>query len=110
MSSLMQNRREFIEKLLAAGAIAFVQSRTVQAFPLSIFDVGPSEDPWSRVPGILRRINAPVFPKRDFNLTKFGAVVGGQSDATNAFADAIAECHKAGGGRVVVPRGSFLTG
>jgi polygalacturonase len=106
----MQNRREFIEKLLAAGAIAFVQSRTVQAFPLSIFDVGPSEDPWSRVPGILRRINAPVFPKRDFNLTKFGAVVGGQSDATNAFADAIAECHKAGGGRVVVPRGSFLTG
>jgi len=34
----------------------------------------------------------------------------GKSDCTSAFADAIGACNKAGGGTVVVPRGTFLTG
>ncbi len=64
---------------------------------------------WSAVPAILARIRPPRFPARDFNITNYGAV-GGGPDCTEAIRKAIAACHAAGGGRVVVPRGVFLTG
>ena len=67
-------------------------------------------DPWAQVPEILKRIVPPVFPDRDFYITKFGATEGGSNKCTQAFADAIDACNKAGGGRVVVPTGKFLTG
>ena len=70
---------------------------------------GPN-DPWSRLPAILAGIKAPVFPDRDFPVTRFGAKPDGVADSTEAFARAIAECARAGGGRVVVPPGEFLTG
>ncbi|MHC4597229.1 MAG: glycoside hydrolase family 28 protein [Planctomycetota bacterium] len=65
---------------------------------------------WEQVHGILSRINAPRFPNRDFKLTSYGAVGDGQTDCTEAFKKAISAAHEAGGGRVVVPAGSFLTG
>src|ERR1017187_5488789 len=65
---------------------------------------------WSQVPGILARIQAPVFPARDFVTTNYGAVVGGKTDCTAAIGKAIAACAKAGGGRVVFPAGEFFTG
>src|SRR4029077_5560981 len=65
-------------------------------------------DPWDSVPEILSRITPPHFPSRDFVITKFGAVDGG--DASAAIAKAIDACARAGGGRVVVPRGSYETG
>jgi polygalacturonase len=63
---------------------------------------------WAQVPDILRRIQAPVFPKRDFLITGYGAKPG--ADCTEAFAKAIAACSAAGGGRVVVPEGRYLSG
>jgi unsaturated rhamnogalacturonyl hydrolase len=57
---------------------------------------------------ILARIVSPRFAERDFNITDFGAV--GESDSTEAIAKAIAACHAAGGGRVIVPPGVWLTG
>src|ERR1035441_5709268 len=59
---------------------------------------------------VLARIRAPQFPARVFDITKYGAAAGGQKDSTGAIAKAIAACTEAGGGRVVVPRGEFLTG
>lgn len=67
-------------------------------------------DPWERLPGILAAIEAPVFPDRDFRVTDFGAVGDGTTDATAAFRDAVKACSGAGGGRVVVPAGEYLTG
>jgi unsaturated rhamnogalacturonyl hydrolase len=64
---------------------------------------------WDAVPAILARIKAPVFPARDFPITAHGASSGG-ADCTNAIRNAIAACHAAGGGRVVVPAGEFHTG
>lgn len=52
----------------------------------------------------------PTFPDRDFLITDYGAVGDGQTDCTEAFKKAIAACNNAGGGRVVVPAGTFLTG
>ena len=57
---------------------------------------------------ILARIKAPEFAGRDFVIADFGAAPGG--DCTGAIARAIAACHAAGGGRVVVPEGVWLTG
>lgn len=66
--------------------------------------------PWDAVPGILARIKAPTFPARDFPVTDFGAKGDGTTDCTEAIAKAIAACNAAGGGRVVVTGGVFLTG
>jgi polygalacturonase len=72
---------------------------------------GPAaDDPWTRLPGILARIHAPAFPARDFPITDFGGVGDGLTDATAALKAAIEACHRAGGGRVIVPPGEFLTG
>src|SRR5947209_19698658 len=60
------------------------------------------------VEAILKRIQPPKFPNRDFVITKFGAKETGDSIAS--IRDAVAACAKAGGGRVVVPPGSFESG
>jgi polygalacturonase len=65
---------------------------------------------WDQVPKILARISAPKIPGRDFDIVQFGAVPDGKTDASPALTQAIAACAKAGGGRVVVPAGEFLTG
>jgi polygalacturonase len=59
---------------------------------------------------ILARIKAPVFPSRDFDITKYGADGDGKKLSTDAISQAIAACSAAGGGRVIVPAGAFLTG
>lgn len=59
---------------------------------------------------VLARIKPPVFPKRDFDITKYGATGDGQTKCTDAIKKAIQACHAAGGGRIVVPKGTFLTG
>lgn len=77
--------------------------------PASSF-AAESPTAWARVPTILARIAPPTFPDRDFDVTKFGAASDGTNDCTKAFAEAIAACHAAGGGRVVVPAGTYLSG
>ena len=61
-------------------------------------------------PFAMPAIKVPVFPQRDFFITHFGAKPGGQIKNTEAIRKAIAACHDAGGGRVVVPAGEWLTG
>lgn len=63
---------------------------------------------WDTVPGILARIKAPKFPARDFVITNYGARPG--ADSAEAIRQAIAACNAAGGGRVVIPTGTWETG
>jgi len=63
---------------------------------------------WGDCEAVLARIRAPEFPARDFPITAFGAKPGAESGA--AIRAAIEACHAAGGGRVVVPAGEWLTG
>jgi len=65
---------------------------------------------WDEVPSILARIRPPKFPARDFPVTDFGARAGGDFDNTEAIRKAIDACNRAGGGRVVVPAGVYMTG
>lgn len=50
------------------------------------------------------------FPDRDFVITKYGASPADKKKNTRALAKAIEACNRAGGGRVVVPAGEWLTG
>lgn len=65
---------------------------------------------WDAVPAILKRMTPPTFPKKQYDVAKFGAVGDDKTDCTKAFASAIDQCSKSGGGIVVVPEGSYLTG
>lgn len=89
----------------------------VFAFLLSIFcyactqsSSAPEAPGWEKLPAILAQIEPPEFPDREFVITDFGAVGDGTTDCTDAFRQAIEACWRAGGGRVVVPAGTYLTG
>ncbi|ATC66113.1 polygalacturonase [Nibricoccus aquaticus] len=87
---------------------------------------GGSETLSVQAPFPMPPIPVATFPARDFPITDFGAKQipanpeSGQSDSTselsaltattNAFRRAIQACAEAGGGRVIVPPGRWLTG
>ena len=82
--------------VLAGGLASYAQDRTIVTAP---------ESPYAFEP-----LHMFVFPAKDFPITKFGARRGDVKSTTEAFAKAMAACNKAGGGRVVVPGGEWLTG
>lgn len=52
----------------------------------------------------------PTIPDREFRITDFGAVGDGLTMNTEAINAAIEACSQAGGGKVVIPAGLWLTG
>ncbi|MEK7994551.1 MAG: glycosyl hydrolase family 28-related protein, partial [Planctomycetota bacterium] len=104
----MKERRS---KSLAGGGV--MAGRVLQViFCLCLLPglSGRTEAGWEQVDEILGRIKAPQFPKQDFTITDYGAVADNERDCTDAFKRAISAAHEAGGGRVIVPPGSFMTG
>jgi hypothetical protein len=63
-----------------------------------------------RAPFSMPPIKVPVFPRHDFVITDYGASPHVQQKNSEALRQAIDACHQAGGGRVVVPAGEWLTG
>jgi len=55
-------------------------------------------------------VNEPSFPGNSVIITDFGAVADGKTLNTQAIADAVNAVSGKGGGRVVIPRGIWLTG
>ncbi len=55
-------------------------------------------------------INVFIYPEKDFSIEDYGAVPDGETINTEAIAKAIEVCNKAGGGRVIIPAGEWLTG
>jgi polygalacturonase len=79
-------------------------------FCLLFVSTGRVNAGWEQIDEILGNIKAPQFPVRDFDVADYGAVGDEKTDCTEAFKKAIAAAHEAGGGRVVVGDGTFLTG
>jgi polygalacturonase len=65
---------------------------------------------WRQADEITSRIKPPQFPDRDFKIADYGAIADGLTDCTAAFDKAITAANKAGGGRVVVPAGTYISG
>src|SRR5690606_11738274 len=59
---------------------------------------------------IIESITIPEFPDNNFSIMDYGAVGDGITDNTLAIKDGIQACVEAGGGKVVIPAGKFLTG
>jgi len=92
----MTTRREFIKDLVLSTTVVGVAPRLLFA----------ADDPWQTVmPSILARIKPPRFPNRTFPLK-----AKPDTDCTAAFRQAIDQCSQAGGGKVIVPPGTYLTG
>lgn len=64
---------------------------------------------WEAAGEILRNISDPVFPEARFPIGAYGRVRA-EGDVSAAIAAAIAACHAAGGGMVVIPAGRYETG
>jgi polygalacturonase len=95
-------RREFVGAGTVASAV--LVARRGAARPID------TADAWQRAADIARNVKAPTFPDRVFDIRNSGAIADGKTLATTAIAKAIMECAGAGGGRVLVPAGTFLTG
>jgi len=61
-------------------------------------------------PFAMEPIRVAVFPANDFPITDYGAVRGRDVKSSQAIAQAIDACHAAGGGRVIIPEGDWLSG
>ncbi len=55
-------------------------------------------------------IPIPTFAVKTFTITDFGAIADGKTLNTEAIAKAIAACSAVGGGQVIIPTGTWLTG
>lgn len=95
------SRRHLLASALAASGCAKLPSQS-QSTQLN------TDADWQQASQIVANIKVPSFAQRDFAITHFGAQP--ESDASFAIKEAIAACHQAGGGRVVIPAGHFHTG
>jgi polygalacturonase len=62
------------------------------------------------LPFAMPEVRVPAFPDLRISILDKGAVADGVTLNTKAFADAISACATSGGGTVVVPPGTWLTG
>ena len=46
----------------------------------------------------------------DFNIIRYGAIPDGKTSNTTAIQRAVDDCHRNGGGKIIVPPGNFVTG
>src|SRR5580658_5052331 len=80
----MTRRREF---LTMSAAAAFLDARELAL-------AAPSQAAaWDQLPKLLARIKPPVFAKRDFDITKYGAAPGAEKDCSDAIKQAIDACN-----------------
>ena len=69
------------------------------------YEIAPFKAPFDMPP-----LKRPVFPDKTFDIRDFGAKPDGKTKNTLFFKKAIKACHDSGGGKVIVPKGTWLTG
>jgi polygalacturonase len=99
----MNNLKTFLRLSFALTLVMFTYSRSF-AQKINI------EDPYKGLEFKMMPIKEAVIPLGSVSILDFGAVSGGQTLCTNAFRQAIDALEKKGGGTVVIPRGTWLTG
>ena len=65
-------------------------------------------NPWKAMGEVEKSIEQTNFPTKTFNIvTDYQAIAG--EDVSDIIRRAISDCHRAGGGRVVIPAGEYYT-
>jgi polygalacturonase len=106
----MKHSRRVILKFLLFGTGTVLVLCLGSNLNLFALQQSSSSRGWGALPTLLKHISLPTFPDRDFNVTDFGALGDKKKDCSEAFKKAIEKCSDEGGGRVVVPKGVYLTG
>lgn len=96
-----------IKSTLALLAVALFSACAVSQ-PVS--KATQANDLYTGIEFQMPRVQEPVIPANSVSITDFGAKSGGQFLCTKAFAEAIDAISAKGGGRVIIPRGTWLTG
>ncbi|MCF2949598.1 glycoside hydrolase family 28 protein [Paraglaciecola aquimarina] len=109
---MISNRRIFIKGVLASAVISALPGCHTNLNTLSPLNLDAD---WQKAKRIREQIKQPEFLAQDFLLTDYfdnQEFLDSQAvtDCTSAFKLAINACSKAGGGRVVVPAGTYHTG
>lgn len=65
--------------------------------------------PWDEMKKIIKDIKKVSFSNKEYNVMQFGAQNDGVSDNTKAFKKAIEACSRNGGGKVIIPKGKYVT-
>jgi polygalacturonase len=102
-------RRDFLRSGLAAAVLGATGPAWARQSDQGRAPESPKDSGWDQLPSILANIVPPTFPDNDFAITDYGAVDSPDADAAPALAAAIAACNRAGGGRVVVPAGQWMS-
>ena len=121
MADRMSRRQVIVGGLTLAGAAAAgpILASPASADPAAAPDlapdavgllVEPEELPWPEARAIVAATRVPTFPSAIFNVMSYGAVANGSTDNTAAFRRAIDACNAAGGGTVLIPSGTYVTG
>ncbi|MEO8255468.1 MAG: glycosyl hydrolase family 28-related protein, partial [Flavobacterium sp.] len=69
-----------------------------------------SKKQWKKMESIIKSVKYPTFKNKIYNILEYGAQSNSTFDNTKAIAKTIQECSKNGGGIVLVPKGTFLSG
>lgn len=117
MLKLMKNRKLYINRLLllagVTGALQFsCQSPNGKAASeqATASTISVATDIYEGIEFDMPKVAEPSFPDYSVSITDFGAVGDGLTKNTQAFEKAIADVAAKGGGKVVIPRGMWLTG
>jgi polygalacturonase len=90
--------------LLVSGLVLFLMQSCTEVKQTEFKEIEPITAPFD-----MPQLQRPVFPDRTFHIMDFGAIGDGETLNITAFADAINACSNSGGGKVIVPGGTWLT-
>ncbi|HEU4424738.1 MAG TPA: glycosyl hydrolase family 28 protein [Pilimelia sp.] len=117
MADPISRRQVIIGGLTLAGAAATGPLVAPSVFAADLEAAGdagilvePEELPWPEARTIVANTKLPTFPDRTFDVRNYGANGNGSADNTAAFRRAIDACNAAGGGTVLIPSGTYVTG
>ena len=102
---MKKNRLFLIRSLICLSLFSTTflscKNKVEEQKPADIFDAADK---------IIKSIKVLEFPNNTFNITDFGAIADGQTNNSEAIKKTIEACSQAGGGKVIIPSGQFLTG
>jgi len=103
------NRERYVSRTI--GVMCAVAVATFAAADdSSVTTQAPHDIAHIRAPFAMPQFKRPTFGSRTFDIRDYGAVEGGKVKNTKAIKKAVAAASEAGGGKVLIPAGKWLTG